>query len=365
VRFKQSEGRTVAAGKKATAKKSPAKSPPDTGPSTPVPQVSSSWPYDEVAKPWTRNPTKSLVRGALLSARLYADAQADPLVPYGGWGTMPILDAVQILIEDGIRRENADTRWPTRLRVATALGQAAEKKLHESPLPDDAPTAKRLRDLAQQLASTAPDQPRAQAFFEQTIQVDPPAPADRVRLDTAANWHVDVMSVGSATRIVATVDVLSDYKTLVDLLNPERWHENSIFWFKSEALEPKRYSDGSWKGVLREVVAGIAIFTVDLGIDYRKNAREQQVRYWLITSPDPIRKDEGYITIASSGLSGVQRVTIEKLVDFADNPYGGPSALDLLAPSYMASWMRVQQDQWAATLATILAEAQPAQATSA
>src|SRR5215831_12988132 len=94
--------------------------------------------YLTAPSPWDLNPSESLVRTALLSARLYADAQMNPLLTYRGWGTMPILDAVQVLIQDGIRdklgAERAVTRWPTRLRVAGALGNLAYGNLDGASL---------------------------------------------------------------------------------------------------------------------------------------------------------------------------------------------------------------------------------------
>ena len=37
-----------------------------------------------------------------------------------------------------------------------------------------------------------------------------------------------------------------------------------------------------------------------------------------------------------------------KWVDFDNAPFGGPSVLDQFLPSYIGSWLRVQQDLWAA-----------------
>src|SRR5262249_26040577 len=154
----------------------------------------------------------------------------------------------------------------------------------------------------------------------------------------------------SATRIVATVDFAAEKEVIARELDPRKWAQDSIFWYRSTAIQYDRVDkDGGWSGVLREIVAGMAIFTVDLGIDYRPENDREILKPWFIRSPDPITKDDGTIRIEPID-GGGQTVRIEKIIDFADNPFGGPSALDLVAPSYMASWLRVQQDQWMARL---------------
>ena len=39
---------------------------------------------------------------------------------------------------------------------------------------------------------------------------------------------------------------------------------------------------------------------------------------------------------------------LDKKIDFGQALFGGPSSADLLAPSFIGTWMRVQQDFWAA-----------------
>jgi hypothetical protein len=325
-----------------------------------------------------------LVRGALLSARFYADAYVNPLLPYGTFGTVPIDAALRVLIDDGNRalvdekgQPNVDekrsvTRWPTRLRAAGAIGSVARQQLNTAnkragPRGAAAEAQKRdatgLTELAKTLAETAypfdPDPRMAEAVFAETVAT-PPKPAGPTaaagterhgsRLGVAENWHIDVSAEGSATRIVATVDFDADRDVIAHELDPRKWAQDSIFWYRSTAIECDRVdATGGWRGVLREVVAGMAIFTVDLGIDYQPEKRDQILKYWFIRSPDPITKDDGTIRIEPNAAGG-HTVRIEKVIDFADNPFGGPSALDLLAPSYMASWLRVQQDQWMARL---------------
>jgi hypothetical protein len=369
-----------------------------------------------------------LVRAALLSARFYADAQTNPLLPYGGFGTMPIGDALDILIKDGKQDQEAFasgesdvakgvTRWPTRLRVAAAMGNIAyqevgpttkrqwldqagaqlgadakgvadnpgslasvlaragqdlenasssEQPAHQGDEPDQQQLrqATNLRDQALDLAATTYefDEGRAQAVFAEVAFTIPetngPASAAATRnvhressLQVAENWNVDVTADGSATKIVASIDLRDeDVGRIAQVLDPAEWSTDSIFWYRSTPIdkEPIADSGGGWRGVLREVVAGMAIFTVDLYIEYRPNQPENLLQYRFLRSPDPITKDDGYIAIDSR--DGVHKITVEKVIDFADNPFGGPSALDLLAPSYMASWLRVQQDQWMARL---------------
>jgi hypothetical protein len=60
--------------------------------------------------------------------------------------------------------------------------------------------------------------------------------------------------------------------------------------------------------------------------------------------------DEGYIEICLAQATE-ERFFVQgeyvKMLDFADSPYGGPGATDLIAPSYVGSWVRVQLDLWA------------------
>jgi hypothetical protein len=327
---------------------------------------------------------------------------------------MPVRDALNVLIADAKRKEGKVwTRWPTRLRAAAAVGNSAFQQLTradqvkwrqdaegqltvtdwgrlppslrndiaENGVEDDddsrvrSESVRGLPELAQELAETTYDRhPNAQKVYVEAVLTPKPArsgqpiggggpcpPQGRsfklaAAMATTQNWNVDAQAVGSATQIVGTVDVLSsDYARITEVLNPEQWCRDSIFWYRSTALGDKKQlpipdAAGAWRGTLREVVAGMAIFTVDLNIEYRPYSiyradQEFIVKYTFLRSSDPIVRDDGTITIKERPEGGYT-VRVEKLVDFADNPYGGPSSLDLLAPSYMASWLRVQQDQW-------------------
>jgi hypothetical protein len=263
---------------------------------------------------------------------------------------------------------------PGSVRSVLAHAQQALKKASSSkkyPLPDAAPDQEQLRhatdlrDQALDLAATTYDfdEGQAQAVFAEIAFTLPPANgqaaatagrtiARESHLQFAENWNVDVTAEGSATKIVATIDLREpDVSRIADVLNPAQWSTDSIFWYRSTPIDPQSLPRGEkgWRGTLREVVAGMAIFVVDLHIEYRPEDPPNLLKYRFLRSPDPITKDDGYISIKEG--DGIHTVTVEKLIDFADNPFGGPGILDVLAPSYMASWLRVQQDQWMARLA--------------
>jgi hypothetical protein len=74
-----------------------------------------------------------------------------------------------------------------------------------------------------------------------------------------------------------------------------------------------------------------------------------------VQATDLIR-DEGYIEVKRALVRdpvdrSVRRHAVigsyVKTLDFADGPYGGPGVTDLVAPSYVGSWVRVQLDLWA------------------
>jgi len=302
-------------------------------------------------------PDKNLTRGALLSARLFADALTNPLLRYGGMGTMRIEDALDTLISDGKSRKSR-TPWLTRLRLATAI--------QENAGPAHLGTLKpQLTALAE---TTYRDDVRAKEAFEYAC--DNPdhrstPVAEKPDLSQARNWVTTVQKDGKATVIRAEVEVKASFAKLCHMVDPRRWAENSVFWYKSERIDQEDPEDPPleplvddpplpppyWEGLLRETVAGMSLYTTHLNIKYygRPDGRDTVVEYSLNWTPDNIETDEGSVRIAPvPGDDEWVKGVVTKRVDFTDNPYGGPSTADLIAPSYLGSWLRVQQDLWIA-----------------
>ena len=83
-----------------------------------------------------------------------------------------------------------------------------------------------------------------------------------------------------------------------------------------------------------------------------------RLTYKFESSPDRLKKDNGELTLTPipddpEGPGWLLAVT--KYIDFEDAPFGGPSPGDVMAPSFFASWMRIQQDIWATRIAEFAA----------
>jgi hypothetical protein len=295
----------------------------------------------------TTAPGRPLIRGALLSARLFADALETPVLRYGGLSTMPIEDALDILKLDGTA-ERSRTSWLTRFRLA---------KVIREQLPKDDELAVRLDDLAR---TTFHLDDEAEVSYGVACGIGSARPR---QLSRVRKWKTTGKASGSATVIYSMVEVRASYLKIALMADPRRWAENSLFWYESsrlgddghpepplDRLDPDPKPDLlpiSWKGVLRERVAGVGLYTAHLDISYDARPDETRVEYTLNWTPDNLKMDEGSVKITPLE-DGWVRGEVEKKVDFTDNPYGGPSAADLIAPSYLGSWLRVQQDLWIA-----------------
>ena len=152
----------------------------------------------------------------------------------------------------------------------------------------------------------------------------------------------------------------ASFPRLAQLCDPVRWAEGSMFWFESSRLDrdgkrlppPPPLADGEaptgWSGQLLEVVAStVAVFSAVLDIDFKVADDSCLVEYRLARPMSGLRTDEGYAYVTKVG-EDRYRTQLVKWVDFQDAPFGGPSAMDQALPSYIGSWLRVQQDLWAA-----------------
>jgi hypothetical protein len=287
---------------------------------------------------------RPLLRGALLSTRLYADALETPVLRYGGIGTMAIEDALGLLIEDG-RADHGQTPWLTRFRLAKNL---------RKQLPDDDDLCPLLDDLA----ATSYGYERANEASYQALQ-------ERTALARAKEWDTTVTKDGPRTTITSKVEVKASYPLIALMSDPRRWADNSLFWYESSKLDdngdpepplaklevdPPLDKGASWDGVLRERVAGVALYTAHLDVHYEVDDEQTGVDYSLNWTPDNLTVDKGTVRVTKlkDDDEGWVRGEVVKTVDFEDSPYGGPSITDLVAPSYLGSWLRVQQDLWIA-----------------
>jgi len=177
------------------------------------------------------------------------------------------------------------------------------------------------------------------------------------------------------------------YDIFANLCDPLSWSASSGFWIRSgrckedgspyeeEDEDGTAYQQPHAEAVdkphangkiffINEVVRGVTRYDVVLGVTYERelaSPNEGQlatgtgnrctlVRYFLVDGrKTDLVKDEGYIRITLERSEDGNNITGEyvKILDFADNPYGGPGSTDLVAPSYIGSWVRVQLDLWA------------------
>jgi hypothetical protein len=294
----------------------------------------------------TSRPSKSAVRAALLSARLYHDTlENNSLLRYAGFGVLDLDRALEILQGDA---EQPDPYVP-RLSLAR-LSRAF------SSLPRDE-TDDRVNDIdpvARGLwALSHPPDERAAAL--RAADVDR---YDRGRIANAQNWHTTVTREGQVTVVVSEMEIWADFKRVALMCDPRQWQNISLFWYESRRVDkavgpPPSIDDPyaepePWTGILREKVAGMGIMTVYLGVDYQVGEDSCTVDYRFESSPDSkLSRDDGKMIVTKME-GGWLKSRVLKEIDFEDAPFGGPSSADLLAPSFIATWMRVQQDFWAA-----------------
>jgi hypothetical protein len=394
------------------------------------------------------------VRGALLSARLFADTLEDPQLRDSGMGTMPIEEALEVLAADG--RLDVDARWKvgprnqaltrslTRFRVAGALKEllvapgdveAARKQFiddvaaKERPFTKGEPygevqrTVARLEgtlgeseELKQEMldafrdsredaksstahvrgkwaaleltAATIQEQDRVKQASQKrrlldliddgirpTLDLDYPERLDGIKwspngptrkYEGPIKWKTDVRVEPNGSTMVSSSIEFKEvpnpaWHRLSHLGDPRNWSRASIFWDKSEAApeaakqaplaEESEWSEGmpgSWKAPLTEVVSAVVRFTARLNVSFEvdESGTGWTAQYDLISSPDGLTRDEGFVTAVRAS-DGSVRCDVLKRIDFRNGPFGGLSTLDLFAPSYLGSWVRVQQDVWA------------------
>jgi hypothetical protein len=292
-------------------------------------------------------PSKSAVRAALLSARLYHDTlENNSLLRYAGFGVLDRDWALEILKGDA---EQPDPYVP-RLSLAR-LGRAFSSLPRDeikARVNDIEPLARDFWTLGQ-----PPDQ-RAAALL--TADVDR---HDNGPIANARNWDTDVTQEGGATVVVSEMEILADFKRVALMCDPRQWENVSLFWYESTPVEgapegPTPSIDDPtakpepWNGILRETVAGMGVMTVYLWVNYQVEETSCRIDYGFVSSPDSqLSLDDGWMTVTKMN-DGWLKSTVLKKIDFEDAPFGGPSSADLLAPSFIATWMRVQQDFWAA-----------------
>lgn len=333
------------------------------------------------AEPVPARPSERLVRTALLSARLFIDSlMPNSVVRFGSPGVMKPLDAFAVLVRDGQVAAEADGSRPhvpysARARLVTAGLQAVDLQQQQSRkegLPSD-PELVKIRAELEALANTVqrefaglPHETRVNNYFAAPLDAATSL-ADPPDLPYARKWSTRVVPTsGPMTHIVSEVEVLAELRLVAMLCDPRRWSEDSLFWLVTEGsdfdpAEPpkldledpkirKRAKATSWRGRLHEEVAGLAIFAVELGIDFEVTDERCKLKYWWIDSPSGIKADNGELTVRPITVddkpTGWLKARVTKAIDFEDAAFGGPSSGDLLAPSFFASWMRVQQDAW-------------------
>ena len=95
----------------------------------------------------------------------------------------------------------------------------------------------------------------------------------------------------------------------------------------------------------------MGVLTVRLHVDYKVELSSNvcTVDYQFIKSPDSsLCLDNGRMIVKPTGDDGWLHTYVDKNIDFGHALFGGLSSADLLAPSFIGTWMRVQQDFWAA-----------------
>jgi hypothetical protein len=294
-------------------------------------------------------PSKSAVRAALLSARLYHDTlENNSLLRYAGFGVLDRDRALEILKGDA-EQPDPYVPWLSLARLTMAF----------SCLPPDQKDdrANDVGAIEQGLLSVSrlPD-PQAAALLAADVDC-----SDRAPLTNARNWKTTVTRRGRVTVVVSEMEILADLKRVALMCDPRQWENVSLFWYESTpvkgapegptpSIDDPTAEPKPWTGILRETVAGMGVMTVYLGVDYDYQVEEDRctVDYWFKSSPDSkLSRDDGKMTVIKMD-DGWLKSRVLKEIDFEDALFGGPSSADLLAPSFIATWMRVQQDFWAA-----------------
>lgn len=326
------------------------------------------------------------VRAALLAARLYADAMEQPFLRPEAPGLMSITDALDTLIASAEPDPPLTpdlTRWRIARALSLALDPAERVEERGSPVFAAPETYSGedngvLRELvsASQRDERRTDRARFDSWRDicdrvsaleasgkgQTapLRARPFAVDALARRSQPLDWETTVqVEPTGETKVASFIEVEgADFARLAQLCDPSQWWKNSLFWYESTRLDENgrplpdvtyRADElpESWKGRLLEVVSAVAIFRVILNVRFEVEADSCLVQYWIDSSPDRIVKDDGYAYVTRVG-ENRWRTQIVKRVDFANGPFGQPSAMDICLPSYIGSWLRVQQDLWAA-----------------
>jgi hypothetical protein len=295
----------------------------------------------------TPRASKSAVRASLLSARLYHDTLGDKsLLRYAGFGVLEPEWALRILTRDAAQRDPY-VPWPSLVRLGLAYDSMSRNQIDDK-------VAARAQELWKAIRS--PDEQSAKLLAAAAEG------GDREPLTNARNWNTTVTSNASRETVVVTeVEVRADFNRVALMCDPRQWQNVSLFWYESipvkvegpplgplPSIDDPSAIPQPWSGTLQEKVAGMGILTVRLGIDYKVGKSRCTVDYRFESSPDSnLKLDDGRTTV-ERGEDGWLKTQVVKKIDFEDAPFGGPSSADLLAPSFIATWMRVQQDFWVA-----------------
>ena len=332
-------------------------------------------------------PSERLVRTALLSARLFADS-LDPnaMIRYAGLGLINPTAALDVLKRELKTRPPADSKprmpgQPVRPQVPketyTRLEMAVQEALGtiEAEEGDD-PTGLRseMRDFGQTLRTTLGAD---HAGLRQMLPDDGRAVPKDVHPTYFKGWQTTTPPrPGPDTLIISEIKLKSEVRFVAMLCDPRRWSQGSLFWKKTEAhdftsAEPPELPDlfdekvrksgtaTSWSGQLREEVAGLATFTVELNIDFDVQPDSCKLNYELRELTGSAQEGQRELTLTpipdDPEGPGWLLAVVTKYIDFEDAPFGGPSPGDVMAPSFFASWMRIQQDIWATRIAEFAA----------
>jgi len=302
---------------------------------------------------------------------------------------MDIRQALDVLIREGSSpAEERCCPWLTRLRIALGLREALGPARRTEGAAISEPSYNGTRnsvsyrlekvagaDAAATLEASAREWKSLQhpiALLTKTAEQHLPAAlVTAIDLDRACrpedrgteafDWRTDVLIMpDGGTKVSSFVEMPGgSFPRLAQLCDPQRWADGSMFWYESSRLDrdgrreprpaplPPGEAPQSWSGQLIEVVAStVAVFTAVLDIDFQVEDDSCLVEYHLVDSPSGLTKDEGYAYVTKVG-EDRYRTQLVKWVDFRNAPFGGPSVLDQFLPSYIGSWLRVQQDLWA------------------
>ena len=304
-------------------------------------------------------PNKAAVRAALLSARLYDDTLGDKsMLRYAGFGVLEPERAFDILKRDS-EAPNPYVPWLSLYRLGLAYGQTYGQ-------PFRAASDEWLQAIAINAVDLGTQAARSSDPGALYLLMAPTGTANsRAPLTNARNWKTTVTpNSDGSTMVVAEMEVRAPFHRLALMCDPRQWQNVSLFWYESKAVKFKGTPPGDlpsiddpkaqpqpWSGTLQEKVAGMGVLTVLLDVDYKVELSSNvcTVDYQFISSPDSsLCLDNGRMIVESTGDDGWLHTYVDKKIDFEHALFGGPSSADLLAPSFIGTWMRVQQDFWAA-----------------